>query len=92
MLAEPGKAASKTDVDILNYALVLEYLQASFYTEAERRGALSGKTGRRRYERVVGAVERAHVNAFLKLLGSDAVPSARCSTSRGHDRAAADRS
>ncbi len=35
-LAEPGRAQSKTDVEILNYALTLEYLQAAFYTEAER--------------------------------------------------------
>ena len=72
--AGPGRAAgglSRSDTSILNYALVLEYLQASFYTEAERSGALSGKTARA--VRVVGAVERAHVEAFLKLLGSDAV-------------------
>jgi hypothetical protein len=62
---------SRTDVGILNYALVLEYLQASFYTEAERSGALSGKTAAA--ARVVGATERAHVKAFLKLLGSQAV-------------------
>jgi len=60
-----------SDVDILNYALVLEYLQASFYTEAERSGALSGATARA--ARVVGATERAHVNAFRHLLGSRAV-------------------
>jgi hypothetical protein len=64
-----GLAAS--DVSILNYALVLEYLQASFYTEAERSGALSGKTAQAAH--VVGATERAHVQAFLKLLGSQAV-------------------
>jgi ferritin-like protein len=62
---------SASDVDILNYALVLEYLQASFYTEAERSGALSGKTAQA--ARVVGATERAHVKAFLDLLGSQAV-------------------
>jgi rubrerythrin len=67
--AAAGLAAS--DVDILNYALVLEYLQASFYTEAERSGALSGKTAEA--ARVVGATERAHVKAFQKLLGSQAV-------------------
>jgi ferritin-like protein len=67
--AAAGLAAS--DVAILNYALVLEYLQASFYTEAERSGALSGKTAAA--ARVVGATERAHVRAFLKLLGSKAV-------------------
>jgi rubrerythrin len=61
----------RNDVSILNYALVLEYLQASFYTEAERVGALSGKTAQA--ARVVGAVERAHVKAFQKLLGSQAV-------------------
>jgi hypothetical protein len=64
-----GLAAS--DVDILNYALVLEYLQATFYTEAERSGALAGKTAQA--ARVVGATERAHVKAFLQLLGSKAV-------------------
>jgi hypothetical protein len=60
-----------SDVDILNYALVLEYLQASFYTEAERSGALAGKTAEA--ARIVGATERAHVKAFLELLGSQAV-------------------
>ena len=62
---------SASDVDILNYALVLEYLQASFYTEAERSGALTGKTAEA--ARVVGATERAHVKAFLDLLKSQAV-------------------
>jgi rubrerythrin len=64
-------ALVKTDVDILNFALVLEYLQASFYTEAEQNGALVGTTARA--ARVIGAVERAHVRAFRKLLGSRAV-------------------
>jgi hypothetical protein len=67
--AAAGLAAS--DVNILNYALVLEYLQASFYTEAERSGALSGRTAEA--ARIVGATERAHVKAFHKLLGSQAV-------------------
>jgi rubrerythrin len=62
---------SASDVDILNFALVLEYLQASFYTEAERAHALSGKAAQA--ASVVGATERAHVEAFRKLLGSRAV-------------------
>jgi hypothetical protein len=74
-LVRAGRASAATlaasDVSILNYALVLEYLQASFYTEAERSGALKGKTAEA--ARVVGAVERAHVTAFHKLLGSRAV-------------------
>jgi hypothetical protein len=66
-----GSGLSRSDISILNYALVLEYLQASFYSEAERNGALAGKAAEA--ARVVGAVERAHVKAFHKLLGSEAV-------------------
>ncbi|MET0563136.1 MAG: ferritin-like domain-containing protein [Gaiellaceae bacterium] len=69
--ARAASGLSANDIGILNYALVLEYLQASFYTEAERSGALSGKTAQA--ATVVGATERAHVKAFQKLLGSKAV-------------------
>jgi Ferritin-like domain len=69
--ARAASGLSASDVGILNYALVLEYLQASFYSEAERSGALSGKTAQA--AKVVGATERAHVKAFQKLLGSKAV-------------------
>ena len=64
-------ATSANDVDILNYALTLEYVQASFYTEAERINALRGNA--RQASEVVGAVERAHVRAIRKALGSAAV-------------------
>jgi rubrerythrin len=60
-----------SDQDVLNYALVLEYLQAAFYTEAERAKALTGRTAKA--AKVVGAVERAHVEAFRDLLGKEAV-------------------
>lgn len=69
--ARAASGLSASDVAILNYALVLEYLQSSFYTEAERSGALTGKTASA--AQVVGATERAHVKAFQKLLGSQAV-------------------
>jgi hypothetical protein len=72
VLAEPGKSATKTDVAILNYALTLEYLQAGFYTEAERRRALRTKLARQT-TRVLGAVERAHVRALKDALGAAAV-------------------
>jgi hypothetical protein len=69
--APRASAQAKSDVDILNYALVLEYLQAAFYTEAERERALRGASARA--ASVVGPVERAHVKAFRKALGSAAV-------------------
>ena len=70
-LPERAGAASRNDIDILNYALTLEYLQAAFYTETERAGAVRGKA--KEAARLVGAVERAHVKAFRKALGSAAV-------------------
>jgi rubrerythrin len=69
--APRASAQSQSDVDILNYALTLEYVQAAFYTEAEQAGALRGKAARA--AGVVGPVERAHVQAFRKALGSTAV-------------------
>jgi hypothetical protein len=73
-LGRPGRAAAaltRGDTAILNYALTLEYLQDAFYTEAERKGALEGPAAR--LTRVVGAVERAHVEALRKVLGRTAV-------------------
>lgn len=64
-------AIPASDQEVLNYALVLEYLQAAFYTEAERAKALSGRPAEA--AKVVGAVERAHVKAFRDLLGRKAV-------------------
>jgi hypothetical protein len=61
----------KADFGVLNYALSLEYLQAAFYTEAERLNSLSGKF--REQARVVGAHERAHVEALQALLGAEAI-------------------
>ena len=69
-----GEAAAipaPSDVDILNYALTLEYLQADFYTESDREGALRGRAARA--SKVVGAVERAHVAALRSVLGRAAV-------------------
>jgi hypothetical protein len=73
-LALPGAARAadrNADHDILNYALALEYLQAAFYTEAERFGALSGRLAEQ--ARVVGSHERAHVSALRSLLGGRAI-------------------
>jgi rubrerythrin len=66
-----GEAAATSDVAILNYALTLEYLQSSFYTEAEQLGAIRGEL--KRVPRQLGAVERAHVTALKQALGRAAV-------------------
>jgi hypothetical protein len=72
-LATPGRAdaAAASDVAILNYALTLEYLQSSFYTEAERLGAIKGRLAP--IPRQLGSVERAHVTAIKAALGRAAV-------------------
>jgi hypothetical protein len=69
--APTAEAVSGNDIAILNFALVLEYLQASFYTEAERSKALESKADAA--ARRIGAVERAHVKAFKGLLGRQAI-------------------
>jgi len=66
-----AEAVSRNDIAVLNFALVLEYLQSSFYTEADRSAALHGKAAAA--ARRVGAVERAHVKAFEALLGRQAI-------------------
>jgi Ferritin-like domain len=70
-VAGAAGAADDSDISILNYALTLEYLQAAFYTEAERIGALSGVAARAAEQ--IGSVERAHVAALRKALGASAV-------------------
>jgi Ferritin-like domain len=69
--AAPGQ--TRNDTAILRFDLALEYLQAGLYTEAERLGALDPKT--LDWARVVGAHERAHVQAIKYLLGRKAVAS-----------------
>jgi hypothetical protein len=65
--AEAATATTKNDIAILQFDLVLEYLQAGLYTEAERLGALTPTT--LSWARVVGAHERAHIQAIKGLLG-----------------------
>jgi Ferritin-like domain len=60
------------DLQIFNFALLLEYLQAAFYTEAVEQGALRGDV--RRFAEIVSEHERAHVAYLRKALGSQARP------------------
>jgi Ferritin-like domain len=64
-------SSGTSDVDILNYALTLEYLEAAFYAQAVRKGGLKGEL--KRFAQVVADHERQHVQALKGALGSKAV-------------------
>jgi hypothetical protein len=73
-LAQPAQAADGvTDVDILNFGLRFERLQATFYTEADEVGTIHKMPARKqRWAEVLGAHERAHVRILKKILGDKA--------------------
>lgn len=58
------------DQKILNFALLLEYLQSAFYTEAVDGGALRGEV--REFAEIVGGHEREHVEYLEQALGTRA--------------------
>jgi ferritin-like protein len=64
--AEGRLAKTKTDIAIVRFDVVLEYLQSALYVEAERLGALKPKT--LDWARVVGAHELAHAKALKRML------------------------
>jgi hypothetical protein len=65
-----SRASATQDVAILNFALLLEYVQGGLYAEALRRGALKGEL--RQFAEVVGAHERAHAAFLRQALGAAA--------------------
>ena len=73
-LAAPARAAdSVSDVDILNFGLRFERLQASFYTQADELGTIDKMpAAKQRWAEVLGAHERAHVRILKKILGDKA--------------------
>jgi hypothetical protein len=74
-LTSPGEEASARagDTAVLNYGLAFEYMQAGFYTEAERVGTVKRMGPERAlWARTLGAHERAHVRILKRILGKDA--------------------
>jgi Ferritin-like domain len=69
---EPADAApsASQDAKIFNFALLLEYLQAAFYTRAVDGGALRGEL--RDFAETVSEHERDHVAFLRNALGSKA--------------------
>jgi rubrerythrin len=66
-----GAAPSEAqDQKIFNFALLLEYLQAGFYSEAVDHGRLKGEV--REFAEIVSEHERAHVKYLRNALGPQA--------------------
>ncbi len=63
-LAAPGDFA--TDIDVLNYALTLEYLEAAFYIQGNQAGLLSGTE--QAYLAKIQADEEFHVTAITQTI------------------------
>jgi hypothetical protein len=59
-------ASGSSDVDILNFALTLEYLEADFYAVKGREVGLSGTA--KSYAKEFGEQEAAHVNALKTVI------------------------
>ncbi len=71
--AAADSRSSKQDVEILNYALTLEYLEAAFYAEANQKAGLTGEASD--FAKTAGAHEAAHVTFLQGALGNAAVKS-----------------
>jgi len=69
-LSEAAKPSRRQDRMILNYAYLLELLEAAFYKEALAKGALTGEV--LATTKIVSAHENTHVKTLKTLLGKDA--------------------
>jgi len=70
--ADPAlsRPSEKQDAEILNFALLLEYVQAAFHAEGLRRARLTGEL--RTFAQTASAHEAEHVAALKAALGSAA--------------------
>jgi rubrerythrin len=67
--AESQQPSREQDARVLEWLLQVEYLQEAFYSEAERRGGLTGEL--REFATRVAKQERAHVAELERELGGD---------------------
>jgi Ferritin-like domain len=75
LMAPADASAAITDVDILNFGLRFERLQATFYTQAAEMGTIKTMpTPKQLWADTLGAHERAHVKILKQVLGSKAGP------------------
>jgi hypothetical protein len=65
-----SQPSPEQDRRVLDWLLQVEHLQAGFYSEAERRGGLTGEA--REFAARVGEHERAHVEELERALGGQA--------------------
>jgi rubrerythrin len=62
-MAPPAAGSNRTDLEILNYALTLEYLEADFYDQAVQSGQITDRAVADLAKRI-GESEHAHVDAL----------------------------
>jgi hypothetical protein len=67
--------SAEQDKRVLNLVLAVEYVEAAFYEEALARAGLQGEL--KKFARIVGAHEKAHVAFLRQALGDAAEPAAR---------------
>jgi hypothetical protein len=76
LMAPPQASAAVTDLEILNFGLTFERLQATFYTQSEELGTVAKMSdSKQAWARTLGAHERAHVKIIKSVLGPKAGPS-----------------
>jgi hypothetical protein len=69
-LASASGRSPNQDATIMNFLLLLEYLQSAFYQDAIDKGSLKGELSR--FAQVVGGHEKEHVGFLRSKLGSKA--------------------